>query len=97
MMYMKQGSMYMHVRMHGSEDSSMPATKNLSHKHFRLDAAKIKRAQRALRAKTETETIERALDLAIAESRTRRATRDATRRFLTSGIQIKDVYGNLDN
>ncbi|MGA6983874.1 MAG: hypothetical protein WCC95_05855 [Candidatus Sulfotelmatobacter sp.] len=75
----------------------MPATKHLSHKHFRLDAAKIKRAQKALRAKTETETIERALDLAIAESTAHRATRDATRRFLTSGIQIKDVYGNLES
>ena len=42
------------------------ATKR-SHKHFQLDSAKIKRAQRALRAKTETEAIERALDLAIAE------------------------------
>jgi hypothetical protein len=74
----------------------MPATKNLSHKHFRLDAAKIKRAQKALRTKTETETIERALDLAIAESKTRRETWDAQRRFLQSGIQIKDVYGNLE-
>ena len=75
----------------------MPPAKNLTHKHFRLDSAKIKRAQKALRAKTETETIERALDLAISESRTRRLTRDATQRFLTSGIQIKDVYGNLDS
>ena len=37
------------------------------HKHFRLDAAKLKRAQKLLNAPTETETVERALDLAIAE------------------------------
>jgi hypothetical protein len=43
------------------------ATKR-SHKHFQSDSAKIKRAQRALHAKTETETIERALDFAIAET-----------------------------
>ena len=38
-----------------------------SHKHFQLDSAKNKRAERALHAKTETEAIERALDFAIAE------------------------------
>jgi hypothetical protein len=38
-----------------------------THKHFRLDSAKIKRAQKALHARTETEAIERALDFAIAE------------------------------
>ena len=42
------------------------ATKR-SHKHFQLDSAKIKRAQKALHAKTETEAIEHALDFAIAE------------------------------
>jgi hypothetical protein len=49
-----------------------------------------------LRAKTETETIERALDLALAESRSHRIAHDANRRFLLSGVEIKDVYGNLD-
>jgi hypothetical protein len=44
-------------------------TKKRSHRHFPLDAAKIKRAQKVLGAKTETETIELALDLAIAENR----------------------------
>ena len=56
---------------------------------------KIKRAQRALRAKTETETIERALDLAIAEHRKNRLALEATQRFLKSGIDIEDVYGTL--
>jgi hypothetical protein len=62
-----------------------------------LDAIKIKRAQKALRAKTETETIERALDLAIAEERSNRLVQEANARFLKSGIVIEDVYGNLDD
>jgi len=58
---------------------------------------KIKRAQKALRAKTETEAIERALDLAIAEHENNRLALEASERFLKSGIEIKDVYGALDS
>jgi hypothetical protein len=57
---------------------------------------KIKRAQRALRAKSETETIERALDLAIAEHRSNRLAWAANERFLKSDIEIRDVYGTLE-
>jgi hypothetical protein len=74
----------------------MATAKNRSHKHFQLDAVKIKRAQKALQAKTETETIERALDLAISEHRKNRLVLEATERFVKSGIDIKDVYGKLD-
>ena len=70
------------------------ATKR-SRKHFQLDSDKIKRAQRALHAKTETEAIERALDFAIAEHENNRLVFQATERFLKSGIEIKDVYGTL--
>jgi hypothetical protein len=70
--------------------------KNRSHKHFQLDSAKIKRAQKVLRAKTETETIERALDLALAEHQRNRSVLEATERFVKSGIAIEDVYGTLD-
>jgi Bacterial antitoxin of type II TA system, VapB len=42
-------------------------TAKRTHKHFQLDSAKIKRAQRAMRAKTQTEAIDRALDLVIEE------------------------------
>src|ERR1700730_17687273 len=52
-----------------------------AHKHFQLDAVKIKRAQKALRAKTETETIERALDLAISAHESNRLTLEAKRAF----------------
>jgi hypothetical protein len=71
-------------------------TKKRSHKHFQLDAAKLKRAQKVLGAKTETETIELALDLVIAEDRKNRVLWRATERFLRSGIVINDVYGKLD-
>ena len=70
------------------------ATKR-THKRFQLDSAKIKRAQRALRAKTETEAVERALDIAIAEHEKNRLVLQSTERFIKSGIEIKDVYGTL--
>ncbi len=68
-----------------------------SHKHYQLDFMKIKRAQKLLRTKTETETIERALDIAISQEESIRLARDANARFLRSGIVIEDVYGNLDD
>ena len=74
----------------------MPTAKKRAHKHFQLDAVKIKRAQKALRAATETETIERALDLAIAEEERNRRALAATERFIKSRIEIRDVYGTLD-
>ena len=73
----------------------MPTAKNRAHKHFQLDAVKIKRAQKVLRAATETETIERALDLAIAEHRRNQLALAANDRFANSGIDIRDVYGTL--
>jgi hypothetical protein len=67
-----------------------------THKHFQLDAGKIRRAQKVLKTKTETETIEQALDRVIEGERTNQVLRQATERFLKSGIEIKDVYGVLD-
>lgn len=66
-----------------------------THKHFRLDATKIRRAQKLMRAGTETETIERALDAVIAEHQRNRITSKANERFVKSGIQIRDVYSKL--
>ena len=73
----------------------MATARSRSHKHFQLDSVKIKRAQKVLRAKTETEAIERALDLAIAEHESNRLALEATERFVKSGIEIKDVYGTM--
>lgn len=74
----------------------MPSATKRKHKHFQLDSAKLKRAQKALRTKTETDTIERALDLAIEEHEKNRLAVEANERFLNSGIQIRDVYGVLE-
>jgi hypothetical protein len=75
----------------------MATSRTRAHKHFRLDPAKIKRAQRVLRAGTETEAIERALDLVISEHERNRLAMEAHERFVTSGIMVKDVYGALED
>jgi len=74
----------------------MPNTRTRAHKHFRLDAVKIKRAQRVLHAGTETEAIERALDLVISEHQKNRLAAQANERFVKSGITMKDVYATLE-
>ncbi len=68
----------------------------VQHKHFRLDGNKIKRAQKLLGARTETETIERALDEVIAERERSRRAWSAHERFVKSGIPVDDVYGALE-
>lgn len=47
----------------------------IRHKHLRLDQRKLDRARRVLRARTDTETLERALDFILAEERTRQVLR----------------------
>ncbi len=74
----------------------MADARTRAHKHFRLDAVKIKRAQKVLRAGTETEAIERALDLVISEHQRNRLAAEANERFVKSGISVKDVYGALE-
>lgn len=75
----------------------MARTKSTTrHKHYVLDEAKIRRAQKLLGTKTETETIERALEEVITERERNRAAWQAHERFLRSGIQIRDVYGVLE-
>ena len=74
----------------------MATTRNRVHKHFQLDAIKIRRAQKIFKAKTETEAIERALDFAIDEQEKNRLTAEANERFVSSGVEIRDVYGKLE-
>jgi hypothetical protein len=74
----------------------MATARTRSHKHLRLDPVKIKRAQKVLRADTETEAIDRALDLVISEHQRNRLAVEANERFVTSGIDIKDVYSTLE-
>jgi hypothetical protein len=77
-------------------EDKMATVRTRSHKHFRLDTMKIKRAQKVLRVSTETETIERALDLVISEHERNRLVAEANERFVKSGISVKDVYGTLE-
>jgi hypothetical protein len=65
----------------------------IRHKHFRLDSSKISRAQKVLNAETETETIDRALDIVISEHKRNQLAWEANQRFLKSGIELRDVYG----
>jgi hypothetical protein len=58
------------------------------HKHLKLDQRKIDRARRMLGTKTEQETLERALDMVLAEERIVRALR---RGRAVGGFE--DVFG----
>lgn len=76
------------------------ATSKRRNKHLILDQAKLKKAQKVLGAKTETEAIERALDSVIDEDERNRRAWAAHERFLkaaiSEGLQIKDVFGHLE-
>ena len=50
-------------------------TSTLRHKHVRIDQAKLNRAKRVLNAETETEALDRALDVVVAEAQIDRALR----------------------
>lgn len=50
-----------------------------------------------LTGRTETEAIERALDLVISEHERNRMTAEANDRFVSSGIDVEDIYGTLES
>ena len=70
------------------------------HKHLVLDQAKLKRAQKVLGARTETETIDRALEQVISEDEKSRRAWAAHERFMRDairhGVKIADALGHLD-
>ncbi len=74
-------------------------TSQRRNKHVILDQAKLKKAQKVLGAKTETEAIERALDSVIHEDERNRRAWSAHDRFLRAvtreGLQIRDAFGRL--
>ena len=69
----------------------MAKTQNRNGKHFQLDPVKLRRAQKVLRAKTEAETIERALNLVIAERKSSRLTLEATGISSRAGLRSMTV------
>jgi len=95
-MFTNTANVYTQVLYFEVQGDEMPTARTRSHKHFRLNAAKIKRAQKVLHAATETETIERALDLVISEHERNRLAAEANERFVKSGLAVKDVYGKLE-
>ncbi len=74
--------------------------KQRRNKHLILDQTKLKKAQKILGAKTETEAIERALDSVIDEDERNRRAWATHDRFLRAAVredlQIKDVFGRLE-
>ena len=65
-------------------------------KHLILSQSKLNLAKKILGTKTETETIELALDSIISEAEKNKKTFKATESFLNSKAEIKDVFGNLE-
>lgn len=57
---------------------------------------KIKCAQKVLHARTETEAIERALDLVVPEPHRNRLAAEASECFVRSGIAVNDANGTLE-
>ncbi len=80
---------------------TIPKSSNRKNKHFILDQTRLKRAQKVLGTRTETETIERALDSVITEAEKDRLAWDAHEEFVTAMIegkhQIMDVFGRLED
>ncbi len=70
-------------------------TSEKKRKHLILSQRKLSLAKEILGARTETETIERALDAVISEAEKDEITHAATERFIKSGISIDDVFGAL--
>lgn len=64
-------------------------------KRYTLDETKIKRARKLLGTKTDTETIDRALDEVITERERSSRAWAATERFIKSRVVIKDVFGRI--
>ena len=77
------------------------ATPMRKDKRRTVNQTKLKKAQKVLGTKTETETIERALEQVIDEAERNRQAWAAHERFLKnavrSGLVIHDVFGRLEN
>jgi hypothetical protein len=61
-------------------------------KHLRLDQEKIAKARRILRAKTETETLDMALDRIIQEEQEKTKKRNLMKRILT----LRNTLGKME-
>lgn len=66
-------------------------------KHLILSQSKLNMAKKILGTRTETETVELALESIIAEAEKNKTAFKATEKFLKSNVEIKDVFGNLED
>ena len=69
------------------QEDLMAATPEFRHKHVRIDQRKLDRARRILEAETETETLDRALGVVVAEAKL-----DAVLRGARSKARIEKVF-----
>ncbi len=73
---------------------------NRKNKHFLLNQTRLKKAQDILGARTETETIELALEKVITEAEIRARAWLAQDKFIKAAakdnLQIEDVFGRLE-
>jgi hypothetical protein len=79
----------------------MPTTiQTRKNKHFLLNQARLKKAQKVLGTRTETETIEIALERVISEAEANEQAWTAQDKFLKTavkeGLVIEDVFGRLE-
>lgn len=69
-------------------------------KHFLLNQTKLKKAQKVLGTKTETETIEIALEMVVSEAEKNKTASAAHENFIKNavknGLVIEDVFGRLE-
>jgi hypothetical protein len=69
-------------------------------KHFVLNQTNLKKAQKVLGTKTETETIETALEMVLNEAERNKKAWSANENFVKSavkqGLLIEDVFGRLE-
>lgn len=76
------------------------STPDRRNKHFILDQTKLRKAQKALGTRTETETIEAALERVVTEAEKNKRAWEASDRLLKSAkkgsVQIDDVFGRLE-
>ena len=74
--------------------------KDRKDKHFLLNQNRLKKAQKVLGAKTETETIELALERIVSEAERNARAQQAQDKFLKAALrddlQIEDVFGRLE-
>jgi len=78
-------------------DEYMSLAVEKKNKHLILNQVKLTLAKEILGTKTETETIELALDSIISEAEKNKIAFKATEKLLKSGIEIKDVFGNSED